>query len=74
MTKKDYIKIASIFRVYVTMDGLHGESAKREQIAEVALLKSMAISFCRMLKIDNDRFDRARFMVACGLTQQEKTS
>ena len=64
MTRKDYEKIAkSFFYVRKNMEFL---SAEQRQGAMV-ISRGIAYSLCDSLMLDNPRFDRARFLAACGL-------
>jgi hypothetical protein len=59
MTKKDYIALAaSIRKNYYEIGDLSAEAA----------LRYFAIDLCTILKEDNERFDKTRFLTACGLT------
>ena len=59
MTRKDYVMIAKTLK------------NERYQFAEnedgYALLNILAHQFANQLEQDNPRFDRARFLVACGV-------
>lgn len=64
MTKKDYIIIArSIWR-----SGYIKDKNKVRQEAKESMRRLIAIDLATEMKQDNIRFDRARFMEACGLT------
>ena len=52
MTKKDYIAIARV------IEDINSRKATGYRIAEI---------FADMLYRDNDRFDRDRFLLACGV-------
>lgn len=60
MTKKDYIVIANVFNDYAGLD-IHSEDY-------AYIRRQMAESFANRLEADNPRFDRARFLAACGVT------
>jgi hypothetical protein len=63
MTKKDYIKIAQVIRTNV-------EYCRRydEPVGRYHDLTSVAIDLAdRVFAPGNPRFDRARFLKACGL-------
>lgn len=62
MTKKDYIKIAEIFRARVELAKMLNTRAVR-----VAHTREIAEDFCKMFALDNEAFDRERFLKACGL-------
>jgi len=59
MTRKDYIMIAEIiaFNQEQFVEGEDGHT----------LLKILANQFANELQADNPRFDRARFLAACGV-------
>lgn len=58
MTKKDYVAIAEVISGW-TISG----PAEREQSRAIA--EKLAVVFKR----DNPRFDRARFLAACGISE-----
>lgn len=58
MTRKHYIEIARI------LSERHGVSPT---IVEKATVRAIAYQMADMLKVDNSRFDRERFLSACGL-------
>ena len=58
MTRKDYIAIAAIFSQQVAQD-----AGKRGHTITQQLAERMA----DMMASDNSRFDRARFLKACGV-------
>jgi hypothetical protein len=55
MTKKDYIKIASVLNQGVD------QANDREQLELIGLLTG---AFCRIFSADNPRFDEDRFKLA----------
>lgn len=57
MTRKDYKLIANVFRVNVV---------EHADAKEFTFAKALADSLCAELLRDNGRFDRARFLAACG--------
>lgn len=59
MTRKDYVMIAEILR-FNRRDFNEGEDG-------LSLLNILAHQFANSLEDDNPRFDRARFLVACGV-------
>lgn len=59
MTKKDYIKIAKIIAYNREHRRLDQEEASR-------IIYSLALDMSQMLHNDNPRFDRDKFMSACG--------
>lgn len=54
MTKKDYIKIAEVFK----------SQPRNEQLEDVIF------AFAGMLSSDNPRFDRQKFLKASGVSQR----
>lgn len=67
MRKKDYELIASSLHrcKMVNCQQLEGNRVKRE--AKNAMLRLVATDLATTLKDDNPRFDRQKFMKACGL-------
>jgi hypothetical protein len=54
MTRKDYVAVADIlsdYRVVMDPDEYY----------------SLVVDFGKMMRLDNDRFDLSRFMLACGI-------
>jgi len=60
MTRKDYVKIAAAIRQHV-----EANSAESYQTAFSMIAKSVA----DVLADDNARFDRQRFLTACGVNE-----
>lgn len=58
MTKKDYVLIASVF-------------ANHDN--EIRSIADVAEGLADMLERDNPRFDRSRFLKACGIEQWSMT-
>lgn len=61
MTRKDYVKIAEVFKQYIEVaedgdDDVHAET-----------VKFLASSMAYMLKRDNAAFNRDKFLDACGV-------
>lgn len=68
MTKKDYILIAkSVWRSGYAKDVTEKDSIKRR--AGEAMRRLIAIDLASSLQAENSKFDRARFMEACGVTE-----
>lgn len=63
MTKKDYIKIAAVFTDYQAMAENMPANGGWRETASTELANRLA----NMLAQDNPRFDRARFLTACGV-------
>jgi len=54
MTRKDYVAVANIlsdYRVVMDPDEYY----------------SLVVDFGKMMRLDNERFDLSRFMIACGI-------
>lgn len=66
MTKKDYIKLAAALNE--TLD--YAKHGVREPLRDQAIMTVGYAAECiaRTLKADNGRFDRDRFLTACGVT------
>lgn len=64
MTRKDYVLIAEAFADAGTDADKHGDDDQR---ARFWGLHTAATYIADGLVQDNPRFDRARFMAACGL-------
>ena len=63
MTKKDYIAIAAVIR-----DGaLINLETLRDVEVNGQTRRQIAGTMANMLSRDNDRFDRERFLKACGV-------
>jgi hypothetical protein len=54
MTRKDYVKVSAILSEY-------RQSIPAEDYHDLVM------DFGKMMKLDNDRFDLSRFMIACGI-------
>jgi len=59
MTRKDYVMIAEILK-FNRRDFNEGEDG-------LSLLNILSHQFANSLQDDNPRFDRARFLTACGV-------
>jgi hypothetical protein len=59
LTKKHYNLLASIMRAHVAAEQLAGSELGREY--------QLVLSLSILLKHNNERFDPARFVEACGL-------
>ena len=58
MTRKDFITVAQILN-----------AANLPDVPEInQQTRILALSFCDVFQRDNPRFDRARFLKACGVT------
>ena len=64
MTRKDYELIAEAIKDVGLFYHLDGEPMRSD--AEVVLY-SVAMELARELRAENARFDRQRFLTACGL-------
>lgn len=65
MTKKDYVRFAAI--VSKRMDDAKGRGERSGRSEAVTALTKFATDLADLFQQDNERFDRARFMKACGL-------
>lgn len=61
MTKKDYEAIARILATNSPQD------ADPKKSIRALVVSSIAQQFCGVFAADNPRFDRARFLKACGV-------
>lgn len=65
MTKKDYILIANAIKeVYEYQKDNDGNGSKA---IKQGAIKVVSESIADALKYDNERFNRTRFMTACGM-------
>lgn len=64
MTKKDYEKIAGVLRLAIDCPVNENDMFEVGMLADA---KGIAIVMAAMLAQDNPRFDRARFLKACGI-------
>ncbi len=81
MTKKDYMKFADFFRGQLEIannaTSLVADEQKEKadllvefmQASVVEFLQASVKDFAILLKEDNERFDRQRFLNACGILQ-----
>jgi hypothetical protein len=63
-TKKDFELVAEVLRK-TPLGGYHGLDA-----GEAMLLEDLADNFAAEFKRSNPRFDRDRFVAACGITEE----
>ena len=63
MSKKHYIEFA---RVYAADLAIHRDNPEIRRA-----LRNNILSMTDVFKRDNPRFDRARFLTACGLTAED---
>jgi hypothetical protein len=61
MTRKDYVLIAQAIKTQIEL------STKFEEEESRAGAKNIAYDLAWKLSEDNPRFDRARFLTACGV-------
>jgi len=54
MTRKDYVAVANILADY-------------QEVIEADEYYQMVIDFGKYMRLDNERFDLSRFMIACGI-------
>jgi hypothetical protein len=64
MSKKDYIKIAGVLRACGALEWAKCTDGR-------AALKTCALTFAGVLADDNPRFDKLRFLAACGMDNLE---
>ena len=62
MTKKDYVRIAAVFRVYNTE-----AACEIPDCVGCLTMATLAERLADTLADDNPRFNRARFLKACGV-------
>ena len=69
MTRKDYVAIAAILHPYaISAAPVTAGKVERERIAQAAgYAKSIAHDMANHMQADNSRFDRSRFLKACGI-------
>ena len=63
MTKKDYIRIAAALRDTLLIDCPTTEYLNGAKAAHMSAITRIAST----LQLDNPRFDRSRFLAACGV-------
>jgi hypothetical protein len=61
MTRKDYVLIAQVIKTQIEMSDKF-----QEELSKVGA-QNIAYDLAWKLSEDNPRFDRARFLVACGV-------
>ena len=61
MTKKDYIAVAAVVRQE------YGSASDEER----GVIEDIAGQLARVFAADNGRFDRGRFLRACGVLKEE---
>ena len=61
MTRKDYVLIAEVIKTQIEM------SIKFEEEESLVSAKNIAYDLASKISQDNPRFDRGRFLVACGV-------
>lgn len=66
MSKKDYIRLAEVMRHSV--DGQKSDSHRVVRNANT-IIYNIAQALCDTLQNDNSRFDRVRFLTACGIIE-----
>ena len=54
MTRKDYVAVAEILSDY-------------QEVIEFDEYYQLVLDFGKMMKLDNERFDLSRFLIACGI-------
>jgi len=58
MTRKDYVAVSNILADY-------------QEVMDSDDFYEMVMDFGKMMKLDNDRFDLSRFVMACGIDTKE---
>lgn len=61
MTRKDYVKIAQVFKSYIEI------AQEGDRDVDIDTVQFMASDMAYMLKRDNAAFDRQKFLAACGV-------
>jgi len=71
MTRKDYVAIAQCLRMArPVMNSVYYGTMSAETSDQIhATVSDVAQHLCAHMERDNPRFDRARFLAACGVTQ-----
>ena len=62
MTRKDYVMIAETIKGAIIYEQFFNKNKEKEEG-----IKALAITLASTLESDNPRFDRHRFLVACGV-------
>ena len=62
MTRKDYVLIAEVLKGAITYEKEFNKDEKK-----AFALQAVAHTFSNVLANENPRFDRARFLSACGV-------
>jgi hypothetical protein len=65
VTKKDYVRLAEI--VSKRLDDAKGRGMRSGREEAVKAITQFALDLCDLFVLDNPRFDKARFLKACGL-------
>lgn len=60
MTRKDYVLIASVFKLMVD------DATRVSDMKTIGILSCLASLMCSRFGSDNRFFDRDKFMTACG--------
>ena len=58
MTRKDYVAVSNILSNY-------------QEVMDSDDFYEMVMDFGKVMKLDNDRFDLSRFVMACGIDTKE---
>lgn len=66
MTRKHYEAVAGVIRAELG-DGLDLSAADRMRVPRIQSLVHVARGLADVFEADNSRFDRGRFLTACGL-------
>jgi hypothetical protein len=66
MTRKDYQLIANVLKAHTPSRGVQAEA--QTMLERAWTLRNIALTFAHELASENPRFDRAKFLRACGLS------
>ena len=66
MTRKDHRKIAALLASEQSESSLLAAQWESEQYRTRAIMKRFAEAFAEIAKADNKRFDKEKFLRACG--------
>ena len=67
MTRKDYVELAKAIRINTSNDFFTGDFEKYmgNKLNPIIFRDDFISDLCSILKADNPRFDKERFMIAC---------
>ena len=64
MSKKHYIEVAKIIKKHIKNTG-----DTTEEVSPTEAIKYVAVDLAQVFINDNQRFDRKRFLTACGVNE-----